>query len=302
MKQRRSETAEHVRGLFEADLKGHDKGKLLFKAVDQLVNEEMGKNGGLSKDGFLSLIERERAVVRQLPRLRRGGGRPANHTLKRVAYSIRARLGTSVREWTKSPAAAERKLAELITDVVKSRGCELEFALGADQTFDEDLRYAVETAYQMEHPDAALDENLKREIADIVSNAVHMSIDSCLETKAVPETECVLPGAKSTLQNFMFKGEEYAPVKVLGEGGFGQVVLCQSKADPDRTIALKVCFQPDDRAALLTEVQSHVDAFGKGSSNVVGFHGLVRFPEGQFGIAMELAPLGGVDKVGEHIQ
>ena len=40
----------HLRGLFQADLKGHNKGKLLFKAVDQLVNEEMGKNGGSQQE------------------------------------------------------------------------------------------------------------------------------------------------------------------------------------------------------------------------------------------------------------
>lgn len=117
-------------------------------------------------------------------------------------------------------------------------------------------------------------------------------------------------------------GKQYKPTAFLGAGGFADVFEYVSVDDPNNKIALKLTRELEDTNFLTgnensthrqkenyaklvrsagEEVTLHQKAYGDGCPQVVGYSGHMRFPDGNIGVAMEIAPNGDVHSMGEKL-
>lgn len=159
-------------------------------------------------------------------------------------------------------------------------------------------------------------ENFQQKVMGFIDDAYDVAAAKMTGNSQVQGSEKQVVWTKNgvartaTLSNIKIGGTVYEPVKHLGTGGYAEVFLYQEvkDAEPKKQIAFKLVNappqSPEDHWKMArelrmkaieeggAEIRAHRMLQGEGHKNVLGLSGVIRTPEGRFGIAMELAPGG----------
>jgi len=147
------------------------------------------------------------------------------------------------------------------------------------------------------------------EIKAFVDTAVNRAVSQMLPDQVVANSARTIGG--QSLPNIMVGGREFAPTKLLGEGGFGMAFEYENVGDSSEKIALKVPrnkldestqARADAVADFANEAALHKKAQGEGSEHVLGLKSEIRFPDGRLAITMEVDPHGTATDLGVAIK
>lgn len=192
-----------------------------------------------------------------------------------------------------------------------------EFALSDGVVLKQELRNMLDAALGEFDPKP----QVTGETVDaVVERAFLQAASTMLSDRAVDDTSTRMPGSNGQVElpNVTLGGDEYAPTRLLGSGGFGDVYEYAATNGSGDKVALKLAIPPgdDDYASpdagklaadaqvreAAAEVKLHRAAVGSGCDQVIGLKGVLRLPDGRVGIAVELAPNGTAHDVAQTIR
>ncbi|MGV8939894.1 MAG: protein kinase domain-containing protein [Allorhizobium sp.] len=163
------------------------------------------------------------------------------------------------------------------------------FALSVGKTFKQEIS-ALLREHQVPEPPGGKDRH--QTLADKIYAAVGSQVG---HSKINDNGELVI-GAKT-----------YVKQGNLGEGGNGKVDLYVNKNDPADRLAFKTMLAsksgPDwEKKNMLLEIENHQKAYARDPDTVVPMRAGVQLPDGFFGLAMDVAPLGDMESAIKVLQ
>ncbi|MDC9822996.1 protein kinase [Devosia sp. ZB163] len=196
------------------------------------------------------------------------------------------------------------------------------FALSDGIKLTLELRESLRAAIGAMDPAPTIEDGT---LDNLVAGAFRRAASQVLPDKIIDQTEQVKwkdqngKAIERDMPYIELGGKQYKPTAFLGAGGFADVFEYVSVDDANSKIALKVTReleganylkgsqdrQVDDYAKLVKsagdEITLHQKAYGDGCKQIVGYSGHMRMPDGNFAVAMEIAPNGDVHAMGEKL-
>lgn len=223
------------------------------------------------------------------------------------AYDILARVARDIAENGTGPERVADRLAEAFSEAV------------ADRTDRDDLKGLL----------AVAGERFERELTEALGDLVERYLPGqegrqlasgepfrgIAGSVAIGMADRVL-GYTVPFEDSLATGDEsYTAVRKLGEGAFGTIALYKRDGG-DELVAVKTSkseggeqhdllvegkgpFAKDDPRV---EYRRHLAVQGEGHDNILKLHGAFKTPEGRFGMVMEFAPHGDMEKAAGKIQ